>query len=314
MAPNQCSAVAAPDTLWAFCPNTGAAYAFTVFFGLSFIGHVAQGVLYKKAYTWVVAMSALWQTVAYIFRILSINEPASLGNYAAWFVLILVAPLWTNAFVYLVQMVMGRMVWNFTSRAKVFGISAWRFTSIFVVLDVVAFVVQVYGAASTQSSPTISNEEVLKDLHIYMGGVGIQQLFILVFLGYAIGFHRTIKRQTALDGHARSRALVMLYTLYICLLLITIRIVFRLIEYSKGLQSTIPNHEAYQYCLDSLPMLVALVALNVVHPGRLMPGSDNNLPSRKERKNGLRHKSGFEHFDMSAARKPDDREDNITWV
>lgn len=45
-------------------------------------------------------MSALWQTIAYIFRIVSIKTPASLGDYAAWFVLILVSPLWTNAFVY----------------------------------------------------------------------------------------------------------------------------------------------------------------------------------------------------------------------
>jgi hypothetical protein len=34
------------------------------------------------------------------------------------------------------QMVMGRMVWNFTTQAKVFGIAAWRFTSVFVILDI----------------------------------------------------------------------------------------------------------------------------------------------------------------------------------
>ncbi|KAK3053003.1 hypothetical protein LTR09_006067 [Extremus antarcticus] len=114
------------------------------------MAHVAQGVYYKKVYTWVIAMSALWQTIA------------------AWFVLILVAPLWTNGFVY---MVMGRMVWNFTRQAKILGISAWYFTSIFVVLDGVAFAIQLYGAASTQSGGTISSSEALKDLHIYMAGV-----------------------------------------------------------------------------------------------------------------------------------------------
>lgn len=63
------------------------------------------------------------------------------------------------------------------------------------------------------------------------------------------------------------------------------RIIFRLCEYSQGLKSTIPLHEAYQYCLDSLPMLIALVLLNVVHPGKLMPGQDSDMPSRKQRKN-----------------------------
>lgn len=44
-----------------------------------------------------------------------------------------VAPLLTNAFAY---MVMGRMVYNFTTQAKIFGVKAWRFTLCFVLLDV----------------------------------------------------------------------------------------------------------------------------------------------------------------------------------
>lgn len=63
-----------------------------------------------------------------------------------------------------------------------------------------------------------------------------------------------------------------------------LRIIFRLIEYSKGLNSTIPSHEAYQYCLDSLPMLVALCTFNIVHPGRLMPGKESEMPSLKQRR------------------------------
>lgn len=44
-----------------------------------------------------------------------------------------VAPLWTNAFVY---MVMGRLVWNFSERAKVLGVHAWRFGLYFVMADI----------------------------------------------------------------------------------------------------------------------------------------------------------------------------------
>ena len=31
-------------------------------------------------------------------------------------------------------------------------------------------------------------------------------------------------------------------------------------------------------------MLFALVLLNIVHPGRIMPGKESDFPSRKERK------------------------------
>jgi hypothetical protein len=68
------------------------------------------------------------------------------------------------------------------------------------------------------------------------------------------------------------------------------RIGFRLAEYAHGYKSTIPTHEAYQYCLDSAPMICSLVILNVFHPGRIMPGGDSNLPSRKERKTKGIHK------------------------
>jgi hypothetical protein len=140
-------------------------------------------------------------------------------------------------------------------------------------------------------------------LHVYMGGVGAQQLFVLIFVVCAIVFHLKIIRQQRPD---MKKALLLLYVLYACLALITVseklpcdynmtlidiqlRICFRLAEYSQGLTSTIPLHEAYQYCLDSLPMLIALVLLNAVHPGRIMPGKDSDMPSRKQRKTMTTH-------------------------
>ena len=134
MVSGQCADVTVPGTNWTFCPDIAPAYAFCALFGLTFVLHVAEGIYYRKAYTWVIAMSALWQTIAYAFRIVSIRTPTSLGDYAIWNVLILVAPLWTNAFVY---MAMGRMVWNFTTHAKVLGLTAWSFGTTFVCLDIV---------------------------------------------------------------------------------------------------------------------------------------------------------------------------------
>lgn len=134
-----------------------------------------------------------------------------------------------------------------------------------------------------------------------MGGVGFQEFFVLVFAYIAFRFSQQIKRE---NPAGLSQALLLLYTQYTALVLITVsiilpgvlsvaleltrklqvRIIFRLIEYSKGLDSTIPNHEAYQYVFDTLPMFLALVLFNLVHPGRIMPGKESDFPSRKERK------------------------------
>lgn len=43
-------------------------------------------------------------------------------------------------------MVLGRMVYNFTASAKILGLKAWRFGLYFVLLDVIAFLIQAVGA------------------------------------------------------------------------------------------------------------------------------------------------------------------------
>ena len=137
-----------------------------------------------------------------------------------------------------------------------------------------------------------------------MGGIGLQLFFILCFIGLAIRFQGQMRRDA--PGTDQKRALRMLYILYAALTFIAvsvtlliiilkkqtltkiashqIRIIFRLIEYSHGYKSGIPVHEAYQYIFDSTLMFIALVLLNIVHPGQVMPGKDSDLPNRTERK------------------------------
>ncbi|KAG8526875.1 uncharacterized protein KY384_008304 [Bacidia gigantensis] len=279
MAPSHCPAKDDPHSEWPrFCPAVGPAYLYTVLFGLTFLTHFVQAITYRKGYCWVITMGAIWQTAAYIFRVLSIQHITNETFYILWFVLILLAPLWTNAFVY---MVLGRMVYNYTSTAKILGVKAWRCTLIFVLLDILAFILQLTGAVMA-SGDDLTNAQIMRGLHIYMGGVGIQQFFILCFLFLAFRFQQRMKRDTPMAS--MHQPLALLYTIYAVLFLITVRIIFRLIEYAKGYETGIPTHEAYQYVFDSTAMLIALALLNVVHPGRIMPGKEADFPSRKQRK------------------------------
>jgi len=91
MAPSHCPAKDEPNSNWSFCPNTAAAYLFAVLFGLTLVAHIAQGIIYRKGFSWVIAMAALWQTACYAFRIVSINQPTNSAWCSAWFILILVS-------------------------------------------------------------------------------------------------------------------------------------------------------------------------------------------------------------------------------
>ena len=149
------------------------------------------------------------------------------------------------------------MIWNFVPTARILGITAWRMGLYFVLLDIMwvmalddisctpltcqsAFVIQVYGAASAATATNTDDNSVtlqgitllvlspwrssyeLSGLHIYMAGVGIQQLFILIFTFFAAQIHRAILNGKQLDGSTRSKALLLLYTLYAVLALITV--------------------------------------------------------------------------------------------
>lgn len=135
-----------------FCPNMGASIFFTILFLACTVTHITQAVKYRKGYCWVIIMGAVWQTAAYALRSVSIKYYTNIGYYATWFLLILLSPLWINAYVY---MVLGRMIYNYTSSAKVLGIKAWRCGMYFVILDVVAFIIQATGGsmASGQDIP-----------------------------------------------------------------------------------------------------------------------------------------------------------------
>lgn len=88
-----CPARTDPNSVWpAFCPNSGAAYLFAILFSLTLTAHIIQSVIYRKGYSWVIAMAALWQTAAYIFRILSIEHVANEGYYSITSVLMMVRP------------------------------------------------------------------------------------------------------------------------------------------------------------------------------------------------------------------------------
>ncbi|KAJ4148690.1 hypothetical protein NW765_017557 [Fusarium oxysporum] len=154
--PQTCHALEVDKPMWDFCPNLAASYIMMVVFALATLAHVAQTIIYRKPYCWTIAISGLLQTLAYLLRVLSIENPASLGYYAGWFVLILIAPIWTNAFVY---MILGRMVWNYTKTGKLLRLSAWRLGQLFVILDIIAAVVQIYGAAT--ASDVKSSQDVI---------------------------------------------------------------------------------------------------------------------------------------------------------
>lgn len=64
--------------------------------------HAYQAARYHTSFCWVLIMSAIWQAAAYIIRCISIQNPANVVINDVASCLVLLAPLWANAFCFMV--------------------------------------------------------------------------------------------------------------------------------------------------------------------------------------------------------------------
>lgn len=230
-------------------------------------------------------MATAWELGAFITRALGSRNQQSSGYAVGSNILFLLAPLWINAFVY---MAAGRLVWMLHPDRSIWRFKAVSLGKYFVWLDVFSFLVQ--GTGGSMLNPGNSAQALDIGKKIYMSGVGVQQFFILLFIALIVRFHLDalrLERQGLLADKGSKWWKYLTYTLYIVLVLITIRIIFRLTEFSGGVEpenNRLPFVEGYALGLDAFPMCLAIFLLAVVHPGTVLKGPESEFPSRKERK------------------------------
>ncbi|KAL0568152.1 hypothetical protein V5O48_013846 [Marasmius crinis-equi] len=233
-------------------------------------------------------MAGIWETASYVLRALSKYDISPEGFGVPSQFLVQLAPLWVNAFVY---MVFGRVVHYFVPEKRVAKLSARRMSLIFVLLDVFSFLIQGAGAILAQShgDGEDTSNLVRIGLRVYQAGVGVQEFFILLFLAVAI---RCQVKLQAID-HEQYRLTnwrKVLWPIYAALSLITIRIIYRLVEFASGFDSGLVTKEAPFYILEAGPMTICMFVFNVFHPGAVLVGEESEFPKKEKSKKGKKEK------------------------
>ncbi|KUJ17587.1 uncharacterized protein LY89DRAFT_584821 [Mollisia scopiformis] len=264
------------NALYDYYPSFAAAVVASVAFGVLTVAHITQAAVYKKKFCWVIIMGSLWEFASFTTRSLSTLHQQSVALLLVSQLFVLLAPLWINAFAY---MLLARLINFYSPTRSILSIPTPILSVIFVSLDFISFVIQLVGGS--WAGPTAPEADQLKGIHIYMGGIGLQQFFIFVFLGLAVKFQFEMKEVDRLGrGRGDQKWKGMLWTLYASFGFITIRIFFRLIEFSAGNTSSnpLPYHEGYFYALEAVPMVFAILCFNVMHPGKVLVGPESELP------------------------------------
>jgi len=137
-----------PDMQWPYCPSFQAAVALTACFATLTVAHLVQAVLYRKRFCWVICMAAAWETAGFTMRLLGARDPRTQVFSIGSNLLILLSPLWVNAFAY---MVVGRMIYYWLPNKSVWKFKARTMTSWFMWLDVITFLVQATGGSMIEN-------------------------------------------------------------------------------------------------------------------------------------------------------------------
>jgi hypothetical protein len=190
---------------------------------------------------------------------------------------ILVAPALFAASIY---MVLGRLI--ILVRAEAYSpVRPTMLTKIFVLGDLVSFLIQVFGSGLLSKNFTLGKTIILV-------GLAAQLVFFGLFVTVAFLIWRRLERQPTtaaerLDNDSTKGGWKGVMKVVFCAsALIFIRSVFRLIEFTGDKDAPMQKSEAYLYVCDSTLMFLVLAVLIYLHPSEYVPSKKKIMQIRGE--------------------------------
>lgn len=165
-------------------------------------------------------MGVLWSTLGFTTRAISTKHQQSSGLALTSTIFTLLAPLWFNAHAYIT---FSHLLHTFHPSRRILNLSPRVLSTLFVSLDIGTFVIQIVGGSS--ASPASPPEDQKKGVDIYMGGIGIQQFFIVIFVLLAIKFQFEMSHFVKIGKVENwNKGKRLLWAIYACVGFITVRL------------------------------------------------------------------------------------------
>ncbi|KAF7324521.1 RTA1-domain-containing protein [Mycena kentingensis (nom. inval.)] len=160
-------------------------------------------------------------------------------------------------------------------------LSPKAYTPIFLSADIIALLIQSAGGSIASAATTFARTQL--GAHLLLAGIAFQLVALSVYLCLFIEFayryfnDKPIFRRghTFLPFVARTKPaspkhITMLSALGFVSLVLLIRSVYRTVQLAGGWKGRIMRNELDFNLLDGMMMMLAMVAFNVAHPGRLL--------------------------------------------
>ncbi|GKZ22318.1 hypothetical protein AbraIFM66951_007951 [Aspergillus brasiliensis] len=251
-----------------YTPSATAGYTFMGIFGITTLVHFVMMFPYRAAYFIPLVIGGICETFGYYGRAWSHQGRTLIGPWALQEMLILCAPPFIAATVY---MILGRMMIAFAAEQHSL-IRPKRLTKIFVLNDIICFLTQIIGAGVQVTG----DEQLMRTgIKAVLAGLIFSLVVFLLFVWVAVVFHIRLSREPTwvvnedpwlMNGGWKRY----MWAMYVACGALMVRNLVRTIQFGAGDGSVLNTKEVYIYVFDAALMFVAMAVLAVWHPGMLI--------------------------------------------
>ncbi|KAL6237722.1 hypothetical protein BDW75DRAFT_72029 [Aspergillus navahoensis] len=273
-------------------PSMGAAAVFAALYSLAFIGTVAQWLRFRPVVWLVMVIAAAMEAVGYISRCISIQDTSARTVYVLQFALLILAPVLMTGALYVL---FGRIIFVVVPREqriiKVCWVPPRWITPIFVGFDIGALMLQLIGAVMITSGNGNSQDDIdtfNRGRDLALVGVIVQIVAFGLFTVAAIRLNFTSKKfimhtpepayeerqkfsMAFQDKPRKSDWPHLLRAVNFSTVMILIRSIYRLLEFTEGHDGYINTHEWPFYIFDAVPIFPCVALFVWWHPSLYLP-------------------------------------------
>ncbi|KAG8954528.1 hypothetical protein FRC03_011468 [Tulasnella sp. 419] len=286
------------DSPYNYVPTTWVCALFIALFSLTGIGHLGEAIYYKM--WWLIptmVACALCETIGWAGRLWSSQNPDAFDPFLMQITTTIIAPSFMTAAMFIILGQIITLVGTEYSRLK-----PRTYSIIFITADVLALTIQAAGGGIASSAADDDPDGAERGANIMVGGIIVQMAAITIYALLAIEYFIRVYRNRPLRARSQTdvtegasvekdqysamanvtpKIRLMIIGLAISTVFIYVRSVYRTIELLDGWNGSIISNQLLFNLLDGMPIVVAMVSLNVFHPGFLLPrphsGNQNEL-------------------------------------
>ncbi|OAL01668.1 hypothetical protein IQ06DRAFT_375945 [Phaeosphaeriaceae sp. SRC1lsM3a] len=259
-----------PGSVWYYAPNKAAPILFIILFALSGAMHAWQTIKHKSWRTTILLpWASLLMVSGFAVRLAGAYHTDNLAYLIASTVLIMSGP---PVYALINYFILGRILYYIPYLAP---LHPGRVATTFVGLDAVCEILIGNGAWRMANS-TMTDAQRQVGANMVTASLSLQAALFGAFGLLSAMFHRRASAAGVLTKDLRTVLVVM----YVSATIVTIRCIYRLVEFIMGWDSEIYKNEVYFWIFEACIMFINTALLNTFHPGKRLPRSNSVFLAR----------------------------------